>query len=189
MAKARTDAPCTHAEALAWFDFTGRDVLARTQRRGGPPAGALVGAVGSCGYRHVTVGGRVVLVHRLAWFAHHGVWPTRPLDHIDCDRTNSHWTNLREVTPQENSQNRAGARACNAVGVRNVRWPPSHQRAGKRPQAVVTIDGKCRSLGAFDTVTEAAAVAAAYMRANYPGYTERNDRPQPEGAEHGSLPN
>lgn len=42
--------------------------------------------------------------HRLAFALQTGRWPTI-IDHIDRDRANNRWSNLRETTPSENRRN------------------------------------------------------------------------------------
>jgi HNH endonuclease len=57
---------------------------------------------------------------RLAWFFMTGRWP-KEVDHIDRDRSNDKWSNLREVTRTENNLN-AGLRADNVSTKRGVSW-------------------------------------------------------------------
>lgn len=63
---------------------------------------------------------RSILAHRLAWFISYGRWPHN-IDHINRDFTDNRLANLREVTPQENSQNRA-MQANNSSGCIGVFW-------------------------------------------------------------------
>lgn len=46
--------------------------------------------------------------HRLAWLHVHGEWPTKEIDHINCDRTDNRLANLRLATRSQNNANRAG---------------------------------------------------------------------------------
>lgn len=91
-------------------------------------AGAVSGnARHSGGYRQMQVDGVVYLCHRLAWFYMTGGWPPPGLeiDHINRDRTDNRWSNLRVVTRSFNSSNRAPyrqrrswsrrSRACDGV--------------------------------------------------------------------------
>jgi len=49
--------------------------------------------------------GKFYLSSRLAWFYMTGEWPTE-IDHIDRNRANDRWTNLREVSRSENLKNK-----------------------------------------------------------------------------------
>ena len=41
--------------------------------------------------------------HHVVWFFEYGEWPTSCMDHIDGNKINNHYTNLRLVTSRENS--------------------------------------------------------------------------------------
>ena len=43
--------------------------------------------------------------HHLAWYYVTGLWPQEQIDHIDRNRGNNAFANLREATNQENAQN------------------------------------------------------------------------------------
>jgi hypothetical protein len=56
-------------------------------------------------YRVITIDGVNYPAHRLAWLYVTGRWPHPEIDHIDGDRTNNRFANLREVTHSENMRN------------------------------------------------------------------------------------
>ena len=62
------------------------------------------------GYLLVNVGlpkhKSTLLLHRVAWFLYHGVWPKAQIDHINNVRDDNRIVNLREATQAENNGNR-----------------------------------------------------------------------------------
>lgn len=78
------------------------------------------------GYVCVYVGNQRILVHRIAWALMTGSLPSTGIDHIDGDRENNRWLNLREATPTQNMCNSATKRKVNdlprgVVPVKKVR--------------------------------------------------------------------
>jgi hypothetical protein len=69
--------------------------------------GRTIGAKQSKGYITVEIRGKTQLVHRFAFFKMTGKWPEEPVDHINRDRTDNRWTNLRTVSNKENRSNSA----------------------------------------------------------------------------------
>lgn len=67
-------------------------------------AGSVVGHLNSKGYLEITLRRKRYLVHRLAFVLMTGQHPVE-VDHINGDRANNRWANLRDVTPAENSKN------------------------------------------------------------------------------------
>jgi hypothetical protein len=47
---------------------------------------------------------RLLRVHHVVWFFEYGRWPKSPLDHIDGNKVNNHYSNLRECSNRENIQ-------------------------------------------------------------------------------------
>jgi hypothetical protein len=67
--------------------------------------GCFAGSTGTHGYVAITVFNKKRLAHRLAWFYMTGKWPKAHLDHIDGNKSNNCFANLREATRFENLQN------------------------------------------------------------------------------------
>lgn len=61
----------------------------------------------SNGYKLVKVKGKLLKQHRVVWFLHKGVWPEGWLDHIDRDKSNNDFENLREVSFSQSNANRS----------------------------------------------------------------------------------
>ena len=73
-------------------------------------------------------------------------WPPNYIDHINKDRTDNRWDNLRSVTAQQNQLNR---KHSGGVG-----W---HKASGKW-RAYLTINCKQKHLGLFSTKEKAQAI-------------------------------
>jgi hypothetical protein len=64
---------------------------------------------------------RRVYAHRVAWASMTGAWPKRQVDHINSDRADNRWENLRAANPSENGGNQ-GIRKNNTSGAKGVSW-------------------------------------------------------------------
>lgn len=71
------------------------------------------------GYWLIMVDGVLYLRHRLAWLYVTGEWPEHEVDHVDMDRANDAWSNLRAATASENQSNRR-IRPDNKIGLKGV---------------------------------------------------------------------
>ena len=67
--------------------------------------GTIAGHRGKRGYITIGIEGTNYGAHRLAWFYVHKSWPENEIDHIDHNRSNNIFSNLREVTSLENQRN------------------------------------------------------------------------------------
>ena len=72
---------------------------------------------------------RVWLAHQIAYYLHHGTWPTQMIDHKDHDKQNNDPENLRLATASLNGQN-TSARVNNKLGIKGVRKYQNGYRAG-----------------------------------------------------------
>lgn len=115
------------------------------------------------GYRRVKFDNKLYLAHRLAWFLHHGEWPTRTLDHINEIKADNRLANLRLATRNQNGYNK-GKPKTNTSGYKGVHW---HKR-DKHWRAQIAFDGKHVNLGGFATAEEA-YVAYCTAAAKYHG--------------------
>ena len=91
------------------------------------------------------LGGRY-LAHRLIWCMMTGSWPLYQIDHINGNPSDNRWSNLRQVTNQENCRNQK-RRANNRSGVTGVIWRKDHSLWTAQIQA----NGKRVHLGFFKT--------------------------------------
>lgn len=88
-------------------------------------AGKIAGSVGEKGYKTICLRVDSVpeyyTVHRLVWLFETGVWPIQEIDHIDGDKLNNKFSNLREVSKAVNLRNKPSM-ANNTSGVTGVRF-------------------------------------------------------------------
>ena len=159
----------TADEARSRFSYepsTGAFTRARPARNllaGSPVTGTL-----SHGYIRIWVDGRQIAAHRLAWLWMTGRWPEKDIDHIDGNRANNAWANLREVDRSTNLENLRAAKSNNlSTGVLGAYHSPTPGRFVSRIQ----VKGKSMSLGSFGTAEEAHAAYVEAKRELHKGST------------------
>ena len=125
------------------------------------------------GYLWVRVFNEVYLVHRLIVLYMTGHHPFGEIDHIDGNRLNNSWSNLRDVNAFENSRNQ-GNRIDNLTGVRGVTYR-STGRGLKRWKARISHMGHRYDLGEYLTKEEAVAarVKAEKQLGYHPNHARR----------------
>ena len=121
------------------------------------------------GYRRISVFGESYLSHILAWLWMTGEFPPRQIDHIDTNKANNEWSNLRLATNQQNGWNADRPVGKSGLpGVRQLKHGRWHARIGQH------------HVGVFDTAEEA---YEAYERASseIKGEFKRSARPRRTG--------
>lgn len=112
--------------------------------------GSEAGSIGKHGYRSVEVRGKSYRVHRLIWFLMTGNWPHGEIDHIDRNKLNNKWSNLRVVNRAENIWNTERKNGSGtSSGYEGVR------KRGNSYQAHIRHMGKRVVIGSFPTAEEA----------------------------------
>lgn len=124
--------------------------LIRTHNRWKP--GPTAGTLRPNGYVIICVLAKQYRAHQLAWLYMTGRWPIDDIDHINRERSDNRWANLREATRKENMEN-AKTQHNNTSGFRGVYWDK------KRLVWVAAIQHHKRAiyLGRFQTIVDAAA--------------------------------
>ena len=125
----------------------------------------LLTSVSECGYYRVLtkINGkqRALLLHRVAYELQTGqLLGSAVIDHIDHNKLNNKFSNLRKVTRLENNRN-LGKRHSNTSGVSGVYQLPS----GKW-RAQIRVNNKNIHIGCFDS-QEAAALAKQNANAQH----------------------
>lgn len=118
--------------------------------------GEAAGSINEKGYVKIKFLGKMYRAHRLAWFYMTGQFPKYKIDHIDRNRQNNKFTNLREATHIENSCNRG--LTTNQTNYKGVRY----HSYSKKYQARINVNRRRFSLGFYDT---AELAYAAYCEA------------------------
>ncbi len=119
-------------------------------------AGDVAGYYRPDGYLEINVDGCRYYGHRLAWLYMTGAWPAQQIDHRDNDPSNNRWSNLRDVSPSVNQENKASAYRNSKTGVRGITVCKQTGRF------IVFI--KRRNVGRFRTLDDAIAARAAAER-------------------------
>jgi len=109
------------------------------------------------GYRAIRIDGKQYKAHRLTFLYMTGNFPKEHTDHIDGDKLNNRWANLRGCTHAENHQNRASHKGSSSKYV-GVGW----HKASQKWRADIKINGKQKFLGRFETEI---AAYASYCKA------------------------
>ena len=91
--------------------------------------------------KRVRFGADMVLAHRLAWYLHHGEWPTGQIDHINRNPSDNRMCNLRECTQQFNQFN-TGKHCDNTSGEKNVQFDKGHRKWQVRVKAGALLIAK-----------------------------------------------
>lgn len=129
--------------------------------------GSVAGGFDGHGHREVRILGVSYRAHRLAWAYMTGRWPDGQIDHINGDRADNRFQNLRVVDNRQNGMN-CGMNRLNTSGFKGVTWNKSRRKW----QAGVTIYGQYKYIGLFECPKEAHdAYAVAASRA---GFTDRH---------------
>jgi hypothetical protein len=112
-------------------------------------AGKVMGGISVRGYLKIKIDGIMYSAGPLAWFYMTGKWPKLEIDHIDRNKTNNVFSNLREATTNQNQAN--AGRYGRASPYRGV------MRVGKNKwRVVLKYDNKSRHVGVYDTRDKAA---------------------------------
>lgn len=112
--------------------------------------GEIAGSITPKGYRYIQAKGRKYPAHHLVWYFETGSFPTLFLDHIDGNKLNNHFSNLREVTTKQNNEHR-GKQVNNTTGYKGVTF---NKRLNKFI-AQIQHNYETKYLGVFETALDA----------------------------------
>ena len=129
------------------FDYGPDGLYRKNNKRKGiahHSLGKRAGALRPDGYRQISVGingkRKIYLEHRLCFYYMEGRWPNE-IDHIDKNKSNNAWSNLRECTRAQNNWNKSNGK--------NIR------KSCQKWVAEIKVNHDYFYLGRFDTYEEA----------------------------------
>jgi len=141
-------------EILTYDPDTGIFTFAKDKRKG-KIAGT---AHDPRGFQKVQIDNERHLLHRLAWLWMTGTMPRWSVEHVNGDRSDNRWENLREGNRPQKTAHRAPWREPTST--------PGVWQVGDRFEAMVEVDGVMMNLGTFETQQAAgAAIAKIHQRA------------------------
>lgn len=167
---------CSPADIRALFAYNpNTGVITRLASKRTDTIGPVRPLTNGNGYLVVYAMGRLFRAHRIAWVLMTGEWPTHDIDHINRDRTDNRWVNLREATRGQNLRN-AGIKKSSGTGLKGV---AAH---GERFAAYIRLNGKKKHLGVFDTAVEAHQEYCRVSRQHFGEYASPATSNQKEAA-------
>jgi hypothetical protein len=130
--------------------------------------GDVAGSPHGSWYIRIRIDDVLYYAHRLAWFYMTHEWPEQSVDHIDGDKTNTRYSNLRHASCGENSQNMRVAMGAN----RHSRLLGVVSRTLKSGRIVyvahITLSKKQKHIGVFKTPDLAHAAYVSEKRKLHP---------------------
>jgi hypothetical protein len=129
--------------ALDYSELTGAFTWRKT--------GKAAGCVNRKGYKYIGFGGSLYRANRLAWFYVNGAWPSGQVDHIDGNRLNDAYSNLRDVTAEGNQRNRRRGNRGSSSPLLGVSW----NAYTKKWRSQISVGKQTVHLGLFKTELEA----------------------------------
>ena len=134
-------------ELLHYDPSSGKFTRITTRR--GCAAGGSAGSVTPRGYVQIMIDWKKYYVHRLAWLYMCGEWPNQ-IDHINHDRGDNRFCNLRNVALEDNQKN-LSRNTRNKSGVTGVYWA----KRNRKWVAQISSNNKTFYLGEFADINAA----------------------------------
>lgn len=135
--------------------------------RGPRHIGDKAGTITTQGYCQMALDRKSYRSNRLAYLYMTGSHPTYQIDHINGDRADNRWVNLRDVSPSENQQNRRRPAKTNKAGLLGVFYLKNKQKWTAR----IRTNKKDFYIGHFDTAELAHDAYVMKKREKHSGCT------------------
>jgi len=130
-------------------------------RKGSGKMGGAVGSLGVRGYLQCRIDYKNQTMHRLAFLYMEGALPTGQVDHINHDKLDNRWDNLRHATGRDNQRNKPLSKN-NTSGYPGVSLV---KKTGRWEVNIVTNKER-KILGYYDDINEAISVRKAAEERN-----------------------
>lgn len=140
-------------EILNYDPETGLFTWLTDSSKGGFKAGRITNCVDAYGYGQINIKGHVYKSHRLAWLYMTGEFPDGQIDHINHQRNDNIWVNLRVVNNAINHRNRP-MQHNNTSGFVGVSFD---KKVNKFLAYIHISKGKRKNLGYFKEFEDAKA--------------------------------
>ena len=102
----------------------------------------------SDGYIVISFKGKAQMLHRLIWVWMTGEWPENQIDHLNGDKMDNRWENLRDVTQYQNLCNKSAY-------AKESPEPPGVTKKGNKWVAILTVNKTQMKLGSFNSPEKA----------------------------------
>lgn len=155
-------------EALAYDPHTG--VFIWLIKSGRCSIGRIAGSDDGTGYKQIRLDGKKYRAHRLAVAIMSGEFPDGEVDHINGNRSDNRWENLRVVNASANNQNRTVLNKNSTSGIRGV----SFNKRRQKWEAHIKPGRRKISVGMFDSVEQATLARVDAARVHFPYSKECN---------------
>lgn len=150
-------------DLVSYEPQSGRFTWAKARK--GCRLGGECGRIARTGYREIGIDGRLYHAHRLAVLYMTGEWPEQVVDHINRDKADNRWSNLRVASQSQNMAN-VDVRQSNTSGHPGVTWDKSRSKW----RAQIRIDGVKTNLGRFEHFEDAVSAVNAAARKQWGGF-------------------
>lgn len=137
-------------------------IFTRIKQSSNSKIGKELGSKHSAGYVVIGFKSKNRFAHRLAWLYMTGEWPTKQIDHINGNRSDNRFVNLRVATQSENNQNKKTASSKSTTGLLGV------CRHKNGFGAMIRVNGISKWIGLYKTAEEAHAAYLTEKRKVHP---------------------
>ena len=137
-------------EYLQYFPETGVFKWVKTSSNRAKKGNIAGGSTVENWYATLSFMGKQYLAHRLAWFYMTGSFPEKHIDHINHDKTDNRWSNLRQADEKTNGRNMSKQKR-NKSGVTGIRLNKKYNKW----QVEIIYNRKYIYLGFYDYFFEA----------------------------------
>jgi hypothetical protein len=153
-------------ELLSYYKQTGK--IYQKKKRPKVAVGSEAGTITPSGYRYVQLFGHKYPIHHLVWLFETKSFPEKYLDHKDGNPLNNKFTNLREVTIKQNTENR-GKQKNNKTGFKGVSFNNRLQKYVSQIQH----NSQTIYLGVYKTPEEASLMYQAAAKVLFSHYKKQ----------------